>query len=217
MKTTNKFKLGGLMGALVLSLFAAQAHASKEGYAADQATDAVTRNNYGECWHTNYFDKAKNGLVECGDAEAAKKAAPVAAAPVVVKEKLTLNANVLFGFDKAVLTEQGKKELAVVGDKIKSKGAKLQSVAVTGHTDYLGSDKYNQALSERRANAVRNYILANGVAAEKVTAEGKGKTEAKMTAECQAKKFKKRDALKACLAPDRRVEVDIAAVEEVTK
>ncbi|MEE9927011.1 OmpA family protein [Microvirgula aerodenitrificans] len=211
MKTTNKIKLGGLMGALLVSLFSANAYATKPGYTVDQSTDAVTRNSYNECWRTSYFDKAKDGLVECGDAAA--KQAP-SAVMVPVKEKISLSAEVLFDFDKATLRQDGKKALLEVADKIKAKGAKLVGVEVTGFTDYLGSDKYNQALSERRANTVRNEIVAYGVAPEKVTAVGKGESEAKMTQECQAKKFKKRADLKACLAPDRRVDVDITAQQE---
>ncbi len=82
MNTMNKLKLSGLAGALLVALFSAQAHAAKPGYVVDQSTDAVTRNSYGECWKTTYFDKA-NGLVECGDAVApAAPVKPVAAAPV---------------------------------------------------------------------------------------------------------------------------------------
>lgn len=82
---TKQLKLSALVAALLVS---ASAFAAKPGYAVDQSTDAVTRNSYGECWKTTYFDKAKDGLVECGDREAAK---PVAEAPkpalVSVKEK----------------------------------------------------------------------------------------------------------------------------------
>ena len=74
MNTMNKLKLSGLAGALLVALFSAQAHATKPGYVVDQSTDAVTRNSYGECWKTTYFDKA-NGLVECGDAVAPAPAA----------------------------------------------------------------------------------------------------------------------------------------------
>ena len=96
MNTMNKLKLSGLAGALLVALSSAQAHAAKPGYVVDQSTDAVTRNNYGECWKTTYFDKAKNGLAECGDAVAAAPvAAKPAAAPVTTKERISLSAKVL--------------------------------------------------------------------------------------------------------------------------
>ena len=109
---TKQLKLSALVAALLVS---ASAFAAKPGYTVDQSTDAVSRNNYGECWHTAYFDKAKEGLVECGDREAAKPVAPVAeapkAAPVSVKEHVTLSAKVLFNFDKATLRPDAKREL----------------------------------------------------------------------------------------------------------
>lgn len=211
MNTMNKLKLSGLAGALLVALFSAQAHAAKPGYVVDQSTDAVTRNNYGECWKTTYFDKAKNGLAECGDAVAA---APVAAKPVPVttKERISLSAKVLFDFNKANLRSAAKNELDPVVAKIKQHGTNLQGVVVEGHTDYLGSDKYNQKLSESRANTVKSYFVANGVPADKVTAVGKGETETKMTQTCKAKKLSYAK-LKDCLEPDRRVEVEITGVQ----
>lgn len=207
MNTMNKLKFSGLAGALLVALFSTQAHAVKPGYLVDQTTDAVTRNNYGECWKTTYFDKATNGLVECGDAVApvAAKPAPV---PVVTKERISLSAKVLFGFDKANLRPQAKSELDPVVAKIKQHGTNLQGVVVEGHTDYLGSDSYNQKLSESRANTVKSYFVANGIPADKVTAVGKGESETKMTEECKAKKLPYAK-LKDCLEPDRRVEVEI--------
>lgn len=208
MNTMNKLKLSGLAGALLVALFSAQAHAAKPGYVVDQSTDAVTRNSYGECWKTTYFDKA-NGLAECGDAVAA---APKAVAPTVSKERIALSAKVLFGFDKANLRPQAKAELDPLVAKIKQHGANLQGVVVEGHTDYLGSDKYNQKLSESRANTVKSYFVANGIPADKVTAVGKGETETKMTETCKAKKLSYAK-LKDCLEPDRRVEVEITGVQ----
>lgn len=207
---TKQLKLSALVAAMVLS---ASAFAAKPGYTADQSTDAVTRNNYGECWRTNFFDKASEGLVECGDAVAAK---PAPAAPVYSKEKVTLSAEVLFDFDKATLRAEARNELDPLVNRLKA-DANLRGVEVAGHTDFLGSDKYNQSLSERRANAVKDYFVAAGVAAEKVVAVGRGETETKMSQECEAKKFKKRADLKACLAPDRRVDVTIETVKTVVQ
>jgi len=208
MNTMNKLKLSGLAGALLVALFSAQAHAAKPGYVVDQSTDAVTRNNYGECWKTTYFDKAKNGLAECGDAVAAAPAAAPAPVAVTTKERISLSAKVLFDFNKANLRSAAKNELDPVVAKIKQHGTNLQGVVVEGHTDYLGSDKYNQKLSESRANTVKSYFVANGVPADKVTAVGKGETETKMTQTCKAKKLSYAK-LKDCLEPDRRVEVEI--------
>ncbi|MCD0491189.1 OmpA family protein [Chromobacterium violaceum] len=217
---TKQLNLSALVAALLVS---ASAFAAKPGYAVDQSTDAVTRNSYGECWKTTYFDKAKDGLVECGDREAAK---PVAEAPkpalVSVKEKVTLSAKVLFDFNKSVLRADAKNELDPLVAKLKAHAGKgyLNGVEVDGYTDFMGSDKLNNALSQNRADAVKAYFVNAGVPAEKVTSIGKGKAEAKMTEECKAKfpkyaKNKKQNAeIKACIESDRRVEVTIDAVKE---
>ena len=208
MKTTNKIKLGGLTGALLVSLFSANAFAAHPGYLDDQATGSVVRNSYNECWRTAYFDKAKDGLVECGDAEAKAAPAPVVAVPV--KETLSLSAEVLFGCDKSTVTPEGKQALVDVANKIKSKGAKLQGVEVLGYTDYIGTEKYNMALSERRAAAVKNVLVEMGADPAKITSAGRGELNDKTAQECRAKKQSYKQ-LKACLAPDRRVDVEITA------
>ena len=85
----------------------------------------------------------------------------------------------------------------------------------------MGSEEYNQALSERRANVVANYLVGRGVASSKISAVGLGESQAQMTATCEAEvaklgkkvsKAKKRAALIACIEPDRRVDVKIRSV-----
>ena len=99
--------------------------------------------------------------------------------------------------------------------------ANVQAVRVEGHTDFMGSEQYNQALSERRANAVANYLVNQGVPAGKISAVGLGESQAQMTATCEAEvsklgkkvsKAKKRAALIACIEPDRRVDVKIRSL-----
>lgn len=221
---TKQLKLSALVAALLVS---ASAFAANPGYTSDQSTGSVVRDNYGECWRTSSFDKAANGLVECGDRAPAAKAAPVAPAPVAakpvyvsVKEKVTLSAKVLFDFNKAVLRGDAKNELDPLVAKLKAHQGEghLNGVEIDGYTDFMGSDKYNNALSQKRADAVKDYFVAAGVPADKVQAVGKGKAEAKFTDECKAKFHKKSQLkqLKACIEPDRRVEVTIDAVKETT-
>lgn len=211
---TKQLKLSALAAALLVS---ATAFAAKPGYVADQSTDAVTRNSYNECWKTTYFDKASEGLVECGD----KAAASAPAAETVVHEKVTLSAKVLFAFDKAALRPEAKDVLDPLVNRLKD-GARLKGIAVNGFTDYLGTEKYNLTLSQKRADAVKDYFVAGGVPADKVVAVGQGSANASMTQDCSSKyKFKKGHrapaALKACLEPDRRVELEIDTVQTVTK
>lgn len=199
----KQLKLGALVAAMVLS---SSAFAVKPGYLVDQTTDMVTRNNYNECWRTGFFNKAVHGLVECGDREA-----PAAKAVEYVREKITLSSEVLFDFDKAVLRDTAKGELDPLANRLKA-DANLRSVVVEGHTDKIGSDVYNQKLSQNRAEAVRTYFVNAGVPADKVAAVGKGESMPKTGDQCD-KLIKKRGkasaALKACLQPDRRVEINI--------
>jgi OOP family OmpA-OmpF porin len=83
---------------------------------------------------------------------------------------------------------------------------RLELVLVTGHTDRIGSQAYNQKLSERRADTVRNYLVSKGVPKDKIETLGMGKTQPLPNVVCNQKE---RKALIACLAPNRRVEVEV--------
>lgn len=90
----------------------------------------------------------------------------------------------------------------------------VEVVVATGYTDRIGSDKYNDRLSLRRAQAVKSYLVSKGVPANKVYTEGKGKRNPITGNTC---KQKNRKQLIACLAPDRRVEVEVVGTQEVQK
>lgn len=95
----------------------------------------------------------------------------------LVYEKHSVSATALFDFDKATLKDQGKAELTNLGDAINSKGASIIDVNVVGHTDSMGAEDYNQALSERRAMAVKEFIVSRGVDAGIIDVSGKGESE----------------------------------------
>ncbi len=135
-------------------------------------------------------------------------ATPPAPAPQV--QKITLDSKLLFDFDKADLKPEGKAAIdsAVIGKLAQVR--KLDVVLVTGHTDRLGSDAYNQKLSERRADAVRNYLVSKGVDKSKIETIGMG--EKQPVAQCDQKNRKE---LIACLQPNRRVDVEVKG--ETTK
>jgi outer membrane protein OmpA-like peptidoglycan-associated protein len=82
--------------------------------------------------------------------------------------------DVLFDSGKYTLKPGAREKLAKIGGIILAHpGLKLE---VEGHTDNVGSDEYNQRLSEQRANSVRDYLVSQGVSADSVTALGLGKT-----------------------------------------
>lgn len=211
---TKQIKLGALIAALVASA-GAMAH-EKAGYTISEQSREVVRNSYGECWENTYLNKATNGLVECGDKVAEKQPEYE-----MVSETVRLTSEFLFGFDKYNLRPEAVTTLDTLASRLSQ--TNVQAVRVEGHTDFMGTDQYNQALSERRANTVSNYLVSRGVPASKISAVGLGESQQQMQAQCQAevnklgKKVsaaKKRAALIACIEPDRRVDVHIQTLVE---
>jgi len=142
-------------------------------------------------------------------APAAKPAPqPVAKpAPEAPKKPAVVNiaSRELFEFNKATLTPEARKLLdGEVIAKLKDLGA-IRYINVNGHADRLGSVQYNQKLSERRADAVRAYLVSKGVEASRVETFGFGKTMPVKSCPDQ----KQRKEVIECLAPNRRVDVEI--------
>ena len=150
---TKQLKLSALFVALVASgtAMASEAH-TKHGYTVDRE-QTVVRNNYGECWENTYLDKATQGRIECGDAT------PVQTAPEYAEETVALSAQTLFGFDRDTLRPEAADTLNALAQRLSD--TNVEAVRVEGHTDFMGSEAYNNALSERRANVVANYLVCS--------------------------------------------------------
>jgi outer membrane protein OmpA-like peptidoglycan-associated protein len=148
-------------------------------------------------------------------AQAATKAAAPAAPFAIqagVPAKLTLGADTLFKSGKSSikeLTPEGKKKLDEVVAQIKAFGA-IESIKVIGHADKTGKAQANKQLSLARAKAVAAYLKSHGVKAASMTTAGMGDT--KPMVDCDMKLPK--DALKACLAPNRRVEIEVVGAKK---
>ncbi|CAL8473280.1 MULTISPECIES: outer membrane protein OmpA [Caballeronia] len=159
------------------------------------------------CWRDAFWTPA-TANAKCDGAlvaQAPTPPAPVAPPPPVIQsQKVTYQADALFDFDKAVLKPAGKEKLDDLASKI---GAlNLEVVVATGYTDRIGSDKYNDRLSLRRAQAVKAYLVSKGIEANRIYTEGKGKRDPVTGNSCQQKNRKQ---LIACLAPDRRVQIEV--------
>lgn len=162
-------------------------------YVQDQR-DVIARSGYGLCWRTGYWTPA-DAIKEC-DPAYVKEEAPVEKAPVA--QKLEFAADAFFDTDKSIVKKEGKAKL----DKLASDIAGLDTevIVCVGHTDSVGSEAYNQKLSERRANAVKSYLVSKGVDGEKIVTEGKG--ELQPVAD---------NATKEGRAKNRRVEITVTA------
>lgn len=222
MKKTKALILAGSAAAFVASMSFAQ-DSKNQGYLVDTyGNNIVTSSNTGLCWRTSEWTPAR--AVESCDpvARVAEKPAPtvVAAAPPqkpaptpvlakVVPLNVSFSADALFAFDKSALKPEGK---ALLDDFARQlSGAQYEAIFVTGHTDRLGSSEYNQKLSERRANAVKEYLVSKDIAANRVKAEGRGETQSvTRPGECEGAQSTK---VIACLQPDRRVHVEVTGTK----
>ncbi len=206
-----------LLLASVSGVTSAQIDPATSGYVTDQR-GGVVKSGYGLCWRTGYWTPAL-AIAECDPdlmpitlaaAQPAAAAKPAAMQPA--SGKVTLAADALFDFDKAVLRPAGKVSLDEFLGKMKDINPEV--ITAVGHADRFGSDSYNQSLSERRAAAVKNYFLSKGIASNRVLAEGKGETQPTTKAdECTGAKSAK---VIACLQPDRRVDIEVVGTR-ITK
>jgi len=198
------------------------------GYLTD-TRGAVVKDPFNLCWRTGYWSPAM-AVAECDPdlvpkpapkpAPAAPAAAPRPAAPAPAPKPaakpaaaaakrcdatVTLQNDQLFAFNKTGVNAAAKARLDkdVVG-RLPS-CATLEAVVIEGHTDRLGSQQYNQKLSERRADNVKKYLVSKGVAAGKIETIGMGKTVPAIF----CRDTKNRKELIACLAPSRRAIVSI--------
>jgi OOP family OmpA-OmpF porin len=170
------------------------------------------RDSFGDCWHTREW-RAGMRFGDCEPKLAAALAAPVGKMPVLAHSKLPLQApkpvpfkfstDTLFDFDSAVLKPQGRAAL----DKLEARiaHASYREAEVVGHSDRIGSPGYNEELSQRRAQAVRDYLAARGLDAHKIEAKGVGSSEP-VTAQDECRGLGRAELIR-CLQPDRYAEI----------
>jgi len=159
---------------------------SKQGYWVQPSTDLVWKNSSGECWRAGSWTPAM-AIAECDPdlmpkvtpppppPPPMKQSEPMKPKPKPVAEKVTLAADVLFDFDKAVLKNEGKSKLDDLATKVNA--INLEVVIAIGHTDSIGADAYNQKLSVRRAESVKAYLVSKRVPPNRIYTEGKGEKQ----------------------------------------
>jgi adhesin transport system outer membrane protein len=148
--------------------------------------------------------------------EVAPPPAPVPAPVVAPAPKCqfgaALAADANFGYGKSALTLGAMKNLDDLAKDVGNRCGTVDSVRVVAHSDRLGSVQANQEVSEQRAVAVKSYLLSKGLNPRNFEAIGVGSTEPLPGTEC-AKKMS-RAKLKECLAPNRRVTIEVRGVDK---
>ncbi|AOM40647.1 porin OmpA [Xenorhabdus hominickii] len=181
-------------------------------------------NNIGDA--TSVGARPDNGLLSVGvsyrfgqdePAPVVAPPAPVipapALAPVIEKKSFTLRSDVLFNFNQSTLKAEGQQALDGLYNQLAKIDPNQGKVLVIGHTDRIGSQKYNLPLSQKRAQTVVNYLVAKGIPANSIQAEGRGRENPVTGSTCD--NIKIRTKLIECLAPDRRVDINIEGTKEV--
>lgn len=202
----KKFTLGSMMAVLAASALAANIAVADEGGKANEAyvgdgTKHYIKDGSGKCVKTGSWSK-DTATKECHPELFPEPVAEAPAAPPPppqpVYEKVTISATALFDFNKATLKPEGKAAIRDLDDQIKAKGGQVVDIDVIGHTDSVGPEEYNQGLSERRATAVKDFMVSDGIDAGIIDVSGQG--ELSPVAD---------NATKEGRALNRRVEINI--------
>jgi len=138
----------------------------------------------------------------------APEPAPAAAAepaPMPQKETVSLAADALFSIGSAAIKSSAREGLDAFLTKLK--GMEFESIKIIGHTDPTGPPHQNINLSLERAEAVKRYLVAKGIDAKKIEAEGVGGSMPIVTDKDCSKL--PRAAKIVCFEPDRRVEIEV--------
>lgn len=140
---------------------------------------------------------------------AAQAAAPVAQRPAMGVEPVS--ATLHFDFDSAELNGTQAAKLDAVLARLKGKGVRVDAI---GHADRIGRAAYNLRLSERRAAAVKEYLVEKDLSPEAVHTAGRGELEPASGDACFdfGPAARRNTTLVSCLQPDRRVEVTAAPI-----
>lgn len=126
-------------------------------------------------------------------------------------EQIVLGTDAYFGFDQAELTDQAKRKLDTIVVE-RARTAEDPKVRIVGHADRIGEAGYNMNLSQRRADAVRTYLVEQGLNEAAIEIDARGETDP--IVQCQGQTGA---SLIDCLQVNRRSEIEFSALEPVER
>ena len=214
--------IAAVLASSSLPALSAESPVAAPGYVQDSGGKVVISGS-GACWHTGDWTPAKAVVVGCDgvlakaipiptpapSAQAQPPAPPVVEEPPLLSlppeplasnrpsiEKITLDTDAYFDFDKAELKPEGERRLDVIASRLKE--MELEVMVAVGHADATGPAKYNENLSRRRAEAVKMFFESRGFAADRIHIDGKGESQPIAS-----------NATRDGRAKNRRVEVEV--------
>lgn len=180
MRIVSTKELALLTAGLAFVTITMDATAENSGYVTDQrgvvVSESVVRSGTGLCWHNSSWTPAQANA-ECDPDLMPKQAMYVAPVAAATTERVSMSADALFDFDKSNIKPDGKVHMDEIIHRLNLRGAELGVIVSTGHTDSIGSDEYNMKLSERRADAVKEYLVSQGVDNNRIRTEGAGERQ----------------------------------------
>lgn len=207
----------GMIAAIAMAVGAVSVAAAEEGpipgYVVD-SSGTVVRDSEGNCVRTSQWEPEM--VLEQCDPELYARLYPepepvasvemAAVVPATVAVEETLDVQTLFGFDEATLDPQAKETLDELANRL-DRFTAVETVRITGFTDRIGPEDYNLLLSQRRAEAVAEFLKENTeISPARFEVQGLGQADPIETCDGLTG-----GALIECLRSNRRVEVEITA------
>jgi OOP family OmpA-OmpF porin len=183
---SNKKTFGVWLGGIFVgaALASGAVHAESRGTAPGYVTDSrgnIVMSGTGECWHSSDWTPDKATIVGCDGVVADVTVEVIEGAPTGIVEAIVIPATALFAFDKADLTPEAENTvdeyLRKYREDWRPELAHAYEAIVIGHTDSVGDANYNLGLSKRRAEAVRDFLVAEDVPPEKLRVLGRGEND----------------------------------------
>ena len=227
---TRKHTALAVACALALGIFSVSANAQTPNFTYSDRNALLVdsqgvpyKNSFGECWRIS-FGPASPWTAACGGVlppvaavqvvAPAPASAPVvmaAVAPLPVYERVTFDANILFDSDKSAIQPAGRDKLDQFVSNIR--GLDTQSIMAIGYADRMGTQADNQVLAEQRVDAVKAYLVGQGIASNRVQTSAKGEMQP-TTALADCKDANNATNV-ACMQPDRHVFIEVSGTRLV--